>query len=61
MGKRYEIAPHYDAWMQGDRIGTEVRRTKSLDPDHKGRTIIHLRMEVSGKVKKFWADEVTPR
>lgn len=55
MGKRY------DAWMQGDRIGTEVRRTKSLNPDHKGRTIIHLRMEVSGKVKKFWADEVTPR
>jgi hypothetical protein len=61
MSTRYEIGPHYDRWMMGDRYGQLVKVTKASKGDHKGREIAHLRMEASGKTLKFWLDECEVR
>jgi hypothetical protein len=63
MADRYEIAPHNDLWMRGARFGELVKVTKSRgwpDPKTAGREIAHLRMDATGRVAKFWLDELTP-
>lgn len=61
MSGRFEIAPHYDRWMMGDRMGTLVKTTVARAGEHKGRTIAHLKMERSGKTIRVLFDDLTPR
>ena len=42
-GKRVQMHPATDAWMQGDRHG-EVVRT--------GKFYVHVKMDLSGKIRK---------
>jgi RNase P/RNase MRP subunit p29 len=46
IGKRVEIAPHYDAWMMGDRFGEVVKVTPSY---------VFVKMDRSGKTRKVSA------
>lgn len=57
----YEIAPHYDRWMMGDRLGTLVRISKARTGIHAGADIAHLRMHRSGKTIRVLLDDCTPR
>jgi hypothetical protein len=57
----FEIAPHYDRWMMGDRLGDLVKYSKARTGPHKGETIAHLKMHVSGKVIRVLADDLTLR
>lgn len=41
IGKRVEIAPHFDLWMRGARFGT-VRRVKT---GKDGRVLLVLKMD----------------
>ena len=50
VGRRVELHPATDAWMRGDRYGEVVKI---------GRTLIHVRMDRSGKVRKVSADLLT--
>lgn len=42
--QRVKTLPHTDAWMKGDRYGTVERI---------GRLYVHVRMDVSNKVRRF--------
>jgi hypothetical protein len=44
IGSRVQAHPACDCWMAGDRFGTVVKITARL---------IHVRMDRSGKVRKF--------
>lgn len=50
-GDRVQAHPACDCWMMGDRYGT----VESV-----GRTYIRVRMERSGKVRKFTPDLLLP-
>lgn len=49
IGTRVESAPHTDVWMMGDRYGDVVKV---------GRTLIHVKMDRSGKVRRFHPDNL---
>lgn len=44
VGQRAEAHPATDAWMMGDRFGLVVKI---------GRTSVHVKMDRSGKVRRF--------
>ena len=44
IGDRIGVLPHHDVWMMGDRFGT-VEKV--------GHVWVHVKMTVSGKVRKF--------
>jgi hypothetical protein len=44
VGQRVEAHPATDAWMAGDRFGEVVKI---------GNKLIHVRMDRSGKTRKF--------
>ena len=44
IGDRVQIHPSHDVWMMGDRFG-QVEKL--------GRKYVHVRMDVSGKLRKF--------
>lgn len=48
-GDRIEAAPHLDCWMAGDRYGT----VESI-----GRVYLSVRMDRSGKLRKFVPENV---
>lgn len=48
-GQRIELEPFTDTWMLGDRFG-EVLRT--------GRTLVHVRLDRSGRVRKFRPEHI---
>lgn len=50
-GSRVQAHPACDCWMAGDRFGTIVKITARL---------IHVRMDRSGKVRKFTASLLEP-
>lgn len=50
IGQRVELHPATDAWMMGDRYGEVVKV---------GRSLIHVKMDRSGKVRKVRADLLT--
>ena len=60
MWKRFEIGPHYDLWMRGARFGTLVDVTRARKGEHAGREIAHIRLDMTGKVHRFWLDECRP-
>lgn len=49
VGQRVQAHPATDAWMMGDRYG-EVTKI--------GRTKVHVKMDVSNKVRRFAPDNV---
>ena len=49
VGDRIQLPPHTDAWMMGDRYGTVVKV---------GRSIIHVKMDRSGRVRWFHAETI---
>jgi hypothetical protein len=51
-GTRVEAHPACDCWMMGDRFGTIVKIT---------RRSIHVKMDRSGKVRRFIPDMLMPR
>jgi len=62
MPTRVQIPVHTDRWMMGDRYGelikvTRARLLRAKDP--KGREIAHVKLDVSGKVLRFFLDECT--
>jgi len=44
LGQRVQLHPATDAWMRGERYGTVVTL---------GRTLVHVRMDVSGRTLTF--------
>ena len=48
-GDRVELHPATDAWMRGDRFG-EVTTV--------GRTLVHVQMDRSGKVRPMYPENV---
>ena len=57
----FEIAPHYDAWMQGDRLGTLIKTSMAKEGPHKGKAIAHLKMLRSGRTLRVLLDDCTLR
>ena len=57
IGKRVEIAPHYDLWMRGARTGV-VRMIKH---GKDGQVILAIKMDNASvrKLARIYADEVT--
>jgi hypothetical protein len=56
-GKRVEIAPHFDRWMQGDRYGRIISSRGTLpsgDP-----AVIYVKMDRSGKTIHLSLTDVT--
>ncbi len=51
VGQRVQFHPATDAWIRGDRYGTVVRL---------GRTRVHVRMDVSGRILTFAPDLLIP-
>lgn|GEM_PF-2942630 len=51
LGSRVQANPACDCWMMGDRYGTIVRITTRL---------IHVRMDRSGKIRKFTSSLLEP-
>lgn len=49
IGQRVELNPATDAWMMGDRFGEVVKV---------GRSLIHIRMDRSGKVRRVRPSDV---
>lgn len=49
VGKRVEIAPHLDRWMQGDRFATVVM----ADGDSGVALLYRLRFDRSGDTRTF--------
>lgn len=54
-GMRVELAPHTDAWMQGDRYG--VVQSHSIDPA--GRGTVRVRLDKSKRSIVLDEQEVT--
>ena len=50
IGDRVQIHPSHDVWMMGDRFG-QVEKL--------GRKYVHVRMDVSGTLRKFSERYVT--
>lgn len=51
-GQRVELHPSLDAWMSGDRFGTVVRTPGSA------RTMVRVRCDRSGRVRRVWAENL---
>jgi hypothetical protein len=49
LGRRVQVHPGCDCWMQGDRYGVVVKV---------GRRLIHVRMDRSGRVRRFPLDRL---
>lgn len=49
IGDRIEAAPHTNSWMMGDRYGEIVKI---------GRFYLHVKMDRSGKTRKFVPENV---
>ena len=49
VGKRVELHPGMDAWMQGDRYGVIVRV---------GRKFYHVKMDRSGRTLRITGDRL---
>lgn len=49
VGDRVQIHPAADAWVRGDRYGEVVKV---------GRTIVHVRMDRSGRIRWFHAASI---
>lgn len=47
--QRVEVAPHTNAWISGDRFGDVVKI---------GRFYVHVKMDRSGKVRKFVPENI---
>jgi hypothetical protein len=54
-GMRVQIPAHTDAWMSGDRYGVVVRSVKRASD---GEYVVHVRMDVSGKTRRFIAPDL---
>lgn len=50
-GSRVQVHPACDCWMMGDRFGTVTKITTKS---------IHVKMDRSGKTRKFTADLLHP-
>jgi hypothetical protein len=59
--QRVQIPAYTDRWMMGDRYGEVVKTHKAksyLDPfDPRGRTLVSVKLDKSGKVMRFIADD----
>jgi hypothetical protein len=64
MTQRVQIPVYTDRWMMGDRYGEVVgfsKPKKYLDPrDPRGRTIVRVKLDKSGKTLRFIFDDCTP-
>lgn len=52
---RVELAPHLDAWMQGDRYGVVQREYRN----RRGQNVCLVLMDRSNKLRRVLADDVT--
>ena len=56
-GRRVELSPATDAWMQGDRYGEIVKTTMGsrnmLDPRDSANVYVHVKLDKSGRVRRF--------
>ena len=63
MADRVQIPVYTDRWMMGDRYGEVVKIRKAgnyLDPhDPRGRTLLVVKLDKSGKTVKVVADDCT--
>jgi hypothetical protein len=57
LNQRVQIAPAYDAWMQGDRFGEILRFRRSVD---RTRTIATLVMDRSKRRIRIDVEDLTP-
>jgi hypothetical protein len=57
LNERAQIAPFFDAWMQGDRFGTIIRFRRSVD---RTRIIATLVMDKSLRRIRVDVEDLTP-
>lgn len=61
-GERVELHPVTKEWVQGDRYGEIVRLTHyvadRLDPRESAWTIVTVKLDRSGRTRRFHADNV---
>jgi len=64
MPNRVQIPAYTDRWMMGDRYGevVKIRQAKNyLDPkDPRGRTLLLVKLDKSGKTVRVIADDCAP-
>jgi len=59
IGKRVQIHPATDAWMQGDRYGVVVKHTRNRKASATGYRTHHVKMDKSGRTLKLSPELVT--
>jgi hypothetical protein len=61
IGRRVESPVWTDAWMMGDRYGNVVAVSKARKGKsrHGNALVARVLMDRSGKLRKFWVDELT--
>ena len=54
---RVQIPAYTDRWMMGDRFGEVVGAYVLEQGEHEGSEVFRVKLDISGKVAKFLADD----